>query len=148
MFDLFFNAETGYRGAFFRSPYDGLRISAYFIEVLKPVLLARPLDGAIHIDPIQSLSGVSAKLWLAEVGKGERGCPGCKGEWKRPSSPTTDIYNDRWEIAPEVPAADGRMAPYLTQVRIFGAFVDDRNNEFIPAQKRTRAEQIHRFGWS
>jgi hypothetical protein len=145
LFDVFFNSSHGYRGAYYRSPYSGLEANAFFMRALMPKLRAWSFIEA-------SLASLSAKVWLAECSKEIiRNCPGCAGEWSdtRVDGPT-DIRNDRWECP--VPSSSmgkwGRTAPRHTKLRVFGAFLNERHDEFIPAPKRRRANDIFQCGWS
>jgi hypothetical protein len=155
LFDFFFNSKHGYRAWYYRSPYDGLRNNAHFIKSLLPSFLAcdrtkeAEKNGFLTKKAAESLKSCSAKAWLAEKGKEvDENCPGCVGEWGYPQNDTAEIFNDRWDKANGANAKCGRKAPYLTKIRIFGAFLNEQYDEFIPAPKRYRAEQIHEFGWS
>jgi hypothetical protein len=147
LFDLFFNAATGYRGAYFSSPETGLRANAYFLDLLTPALATYEP----HADLSQRLAEASlrtgsAKAWLAEVGKGF--CARCEGEWTTPQDDEPDILNDRWDISTEARARYGRKAPLLTKLRVIGGFVDGLGGEYVTTRKRDRASQIHSYGWS
>jgi len=96
----------------------------------------------------ESLKACSAKVWLAERGKEMGDCTHCSGEWSTPQDDVAEILNDRWEKDTNVNARYGRKAPYLTKIRIFGAFLNDLYDEFIPTKKRFRANEIHKVGWS
>ena len=149
LFDLFYNSPHGYRGAYFRSPGEGLDANATFIDVLTPKLMSQSEIGATQSEKDfirESLTSPSAKLWLAENGLGI--CPNCEGEWGNPADSLPEIINGRWELGNESSAIRGRKAPRLSKIRVFGAFLDDRYNEFVPARKRHRAKQIHQCGWS
>lgn len=154
-FDLFFNSPNGYRAAYFRSPGFGLEANLSFMQTVSARLLRDPLssncelpDEHIH----ESLVTPSAKAWLAEHGKEiDRKCAGCKGEWSSSSAEPpqqAEILNGRWELAPGQNAEWGRKAPYLTKLRLMGAFINDRHHELVPHDKRFRAYDIHRCGWS
>jgi hypothetical protein len=43
--------------------------------------------------------------------------------------------NNRWETGAGAIAQWGSSAPYHTKLRIIGAFIDTRCNEFIPEKK-------------
>lgn len=149
LFDLFFNSENGYRGAYYRSPYQGLESNAVFIQSIEARLIACSEPNCAKLDSSfarESLGTPSAKVWLAE--RCLQLCEQCRGEWKDQSDERAEILNGRWELASEPNAKRGRKAPYLTKIRIFGAFVNERLDEFVPARKRHRARQIHEFGWS
>lgn len=147
LFDLFFNSRDGYRGWYYRSPFIGLEMNAAFIDSLRPALVGSgPLCDQPGIDAGDSLRCVSAKVWLAEVSKGI--CCVCSGEWSPPQDGVAEILNGRWESADHHYAKYGRKAPYLTKIRVFGGFIDAAGHELIPADKRCRAEDIHRTGWS
>ena len=147
-FDAFFNSEHGYRGAYFRSPHQGLAANEAFIRALRPKLTAwARADGVADIEfDKESLSTPSAKAWLAEAGV--KICQRCDGEWTHPQDGTAEIHNGRWECADNSNAVRGRKAPFLTKIRILGAFLNERHDEFIPGRKRHRAQEIHEWGWS
>lgn len=155
LFDLFFNSKHGYRAWYYRSPHDGLSKNADFIKSLLPSLLASDQmkeaekNGFSVKKAAESLKSCSAKAWLAEKSKEvDKNCTGCAGEWVYPQDNTAEIINDRWDKTTDSKAKCGRKAPYLTKVRIFGAFLNEQYDEFIPEEKRYRAEQINEFGWS
>src|SRR5262245_59818238 len=83
--DLFFNASSGYRAAYYLSPYEGMSTSSRFIRSLLPAMLA--FDSAANDSPgtpfiEESLSSPSSKVWLAEAQPGL--CCRCIGEWSAP----------------------------------------------------------------
>jgi len=146
LFDWFFNSVNGYRAAYYRSPYEGLKANQYFIESLTRKLLrsdkTTPNPGKNFIE--KSFKFPSAKAWLAEVGKNL--CKHCSGEWNsRQDNNEPEILNNRWENKIGQNAEWGRKAPYLTKIRIMGAFLKG-NEDYDP--KPERAEQIHEKGWS
>jgi hypothetical protein len=148
-FDQFFNSPYGYRGAYFRSPGEGLDANAVFVRTIAPKLLAHSQVGASDYEVAlvrESLTSPSAKAWLAENGLGV--CASCDGEWGNPTDSTPDIINGRWELSDTAPAHRGRKAPRLTKIRVFGAFLDELHNELVPARKRHRASEINSWGWS
>jgi hypothetical protein len=150
LFDLFFNSESGYRAAYYHSPYRGLETNAAFIQSVMPKLIAWSESIPPEIDlgfARESLGTPSAKVWLAE--KSQQLCEQCTGEWAGESgNPKAEILNGRWECRSSPDANFGRKAPYLTKIRIFGAFLNDRLDEFVRAHKRHRARAIHELGWS
>lgn len=154
LFDLFFNSAHGYRAAYFISAEDGRKADRTMIQRLLPQLLADASNTTFNIDPRKSLEAWSAKVWLAEVGKGLNVTPGkpcldCCGEWRPPQDAVPEIHNGRWEVVKDKPYRNyGRKAPYLTKLRIFGAFIDMEGNEWVPEDKVLRAEQLYELGWS
>ncbi len=154
LFDLFFNSRSGYRAWYYRSPFEGLRANSQALGLLRPILAAdQTQDSDLDTDFIrESLTSLSAKIWLAECGREiSLTCHGCKGEWSA-STPGNqnelEILNNRWELSSNLKARWGRRAPYLTKLRVFGAFLDNSHNEFIPSIKRPRAHEISELGWS
>ena len=117
--------------------------------MLEPKLLAS-LNGQSNLGFARdSLNSLSAKVWLAENGNEVcRNCAGCQGEWSSPRDDTAEILNRRWDESSEADAKSGRKAPYLTKLRIYGAFLSDQRDEWISKRKRHRATPIHKFGWS
>jgi hypothetical protein len=146
LFDLFFNSPHGYRGAYSRSPTEGIEANRTVMEVIAPRLISASEHGALQEEKDwlrESFMSYSAKVWLAENSLGL--CPHCEGEWGRPADDAPEILNGRWDKARP---SYGRKAPRLTKIRVFGAFFDDRRNEFIPSQKRKRPWDIHSCGWA
>lgn len=148
-FDQFYNSPYGYRGTYFRDPYDGLKANANLIQRLSPQLLAKSVRGASQAKEhfiSESLTSPSAKVWLAE--NGLHLCHLCEGEWGNPLDDAAEILNGRWDKDSHPSAVRGRKAPRLTKIRIFGAFLDERHNELVPSRKRHRALHLHQWGWS
>jgi hypothetical protein len=147
LFDLFFNSQNGYRGRYFRSPEKGLQMNATLLKLLAPLLLAfqrhNKSPESILFD---SLHALSAKCWLAEVGKGF--CQKCEGDWSAPKDDSPEILNGRWEIASAPNSRFGRKAPSLEKFRVMGAFVSEAGEEHVAKKKLRRAKEIHNFGWS
>lgn len=148
-FDLFYNSPVGYRGSYFRSPYEGLAANEDLITAMLPKMtdaIPQEADTRERHFVWESLTSPTAKVWLAENGLEQ--CAGCEGEWGNPSDEIPEIINGRWDTAGCGSAFRGRKAPRLTKIRFFGAFVDNRYNEWLSGRKRHRAWQIHRWGWS
>jgi hypothetical protein len=94
-FDLFFNSFNGYRGWYFRSPAEGLKVNAQLLRLLAPRLTELHTDEDMPMSlASMSLLASSAKCWLAEVGRGR--CPKCEGDWSIPIDDSPDILNGRW----------------------------------------------------
>lgn len=148
LFDLFFNAQTGYRGAYFDSPDSGLRVNRSIIDELSPILLqwgTTQAPGERRAWIAESLSLSSAKIWLAE----DPGlCSKCRGEWSQSYKSPLTIVNGRWEIAEHTHAEWGRQAPELTKLRVFGGFVNTEHQEWVASHKTIRGLHIWKHGWS
>ncbi len=148
LFDWFFNAKTGYRGAYFDSPEAGLQFNRSLIDALAPTLtawvIARHL--ANNIDwIITSLAAPSAKAWLAE----HPGlCQACTGEWSPLYVSELAIQNGRWERAAHTLADWGRQAPLLRKIRIFGGLINAQGEEWVASHKLGRSAHIFEHGWS
>lgn len=147
LFDLFFNSSNGYRGWYFRSPVEGLRINALLLELLAPNLIEFQRHKRMPSDVVsKSLLASSGKCWLAEVGKGF--CRACEGDWSAPKDDVPEILNGRWEISVAPNSRFGRKAPFLERLRVMGAFVNQTGEEYVAKRKLRRAEEIHDVGWS
>jgi hypothetical protein len=151
LFDLFFNSEKGFRAAYYESPERGLEAERKFISVVMPKLLESGERNCKQWDrefAEKSLTKDSAKVWLAERGKGL--CAKCSGEYGHAQNNRAEIRNRRWEsvVGPHADAKNGRKAPYLTKLRIFGAFLYENLKVWDPPKKQDRAKQIHEFGWT
>ena len=70
-------------------------------------------------------------------------CEHCEGEWGPPGDTLPDIINGVWDLGDSGLQCNGRKAPRLDKLRVFGAFLDDRLNEFIPW-----SEALSRRGYS
>lgn len=155
LFDLFFNSADGYRAAYCRSPGAGLEANLEFMRAIAIQLAGStlsPNSGLPEQHIVESLTTPSAKAWLAEHGKEiDRKCPGCKGEWSSGTAgppERAEILNGVWERAKGQNAEWGRKAPYLTKLRVMGAFLNDRLHELVPFDKRYRAYDINAYGWA
>jgi hypothetical protein len=149
LFDLFFNSRNGYRAWYFRSPDEGVRMNELFLKSLAKAL--RGFQSSDGVDPkmiARSLSAPSGKVWLAEVGKGFRSCPKCYGDWRPPQDGAPEILNGRWEHSTTLNGIYGRKAPFLEYIRICGAFVNERGEDYVPKRKLHRATEIHECGWT
>ena len=146
LFDLFFNSANGYRASYYRSPEDGLRANGAFLSLAASKLSSSRFDDASPDLIARSLGVPSAKVWVAEVGRGR--CPRCSGDWKAPSDDEAEILNGRWESSDAPNSRCGRKAPLLGMLRILGGFVGHQDGEYVPSRKRRRATEIHDWGWS
>lgn len=149
VFDIFFNSPSGYRANYFSSPSLGLQQNHFLIQrlFLKLSLWAQQSVGGYSADFAQkSMLSISSKAWLAECSM--EICDACKGEWSASSDGNAEISNSRWEQSSQPNSRYGIKAPLHTKIRLFGAFLNNRGDEFIPARKRDRDKQIHDTGWS
>jgi hypothetical protein len=148
LFDWFFNASTGYRGAFFDSVSAGTQANRALVDNLTPFLAEWAI--AEQLDPdrqwvLASLAKPSAKAWLAEF---PGLCDKCAGEWSPSYSAEVQIENSRWECSTHVHSAWGRQAPQLSKIRVFGGFIDLQQNEWLASHKAERAKHIWEHGWT
>ena len=65
-----------------------------------------------------------------------------------PTDDQAEIINGRWDEGSNANSKSGRKAPQHSKIRLFGAFLSIRGDEFVPVRKRDRHLQIHREGWS
>lgn len=141
IFDWFFNASTGYRGAFFESPDAGSRANRWFVDELADFLTDWVIAQGLDPDRrwvMESLAKPSVKAWLAEY---PDLCEKCTGEWCSSDTSELQIENDRWEHSTHVYSLWGRQAPRLSKIRIFGGFFDAQQNEWLATHKTER--QMH-----
>jgi hypothetical protein len=145
LFDLFFNSCNGYRGWYYRSPSDGLRMNSKLLQLLAPqVVEFQTHDDISNSWAMKSLVASSAKCWLAEPGL--EFCPKCEGDWSRPQDDSAEIFNGRWEKTQS--SRFGRKAPYLEKLRLMGGFVGQSGMDYLVNRKINRAQEIHDLGWS
>lgn len=145
LFDDFFNSPKGYRSMYFQSPFRGLQANSYLFERIVPKLSTwATTNHPVYNTQIgDSLLALSAKAWLAEAGL--HLCDACRGEWSCPDDEAPEIIKGRWEKNDN---AWGSKAPLLKKIRLIGAFLNDRGDEFVPATKRKRHHDIFSKGWS
>ena len=150
LFDVFFNSPTGYRGAYFESPEQGRIANRLLLNTAMPKLVtwehANCPDKKEPDFVAKSLSEESAKAWLAE----EQAfiCEQCKGEWHASLQVDCEINNGRWECDTHLHAKWGRQAYQFRKIRFFGAFLNDKGEEYVAGHKKCRAQDIHQWGWS
>jgi hypothetical protein len=149
LFDLFFNSQSGYRGAYFQSPERGLSANRLLLRTVAPRLVAWTSAHSEGQDPefaAASLSRASAKAWLAEQTLSL--CERCKGEWSPTVRADLEISNGRWECDSHMHAVWGRQAPWFAKVRFIGAFLSETGEEYVASRKKHRARDIWARGWS
>ena len=142
LFDIFFNSQNGYRGCYFQSPDEGVRMNAKLLGLLAPGLLEFQEHNNVSIDLLSaSLHAPSGKSWLAEVGKGF--CAKCEGDWNVPKDDPPEILNGRWEVSTAPNSRFGTKALFLETLRVMGGFVNEAEQEYVARRKQRRAEEIH-----
>jgi hypothetical protein len=149
LFDAFFNSPAGYRGAYYASPFSGLEANHLLITRLLPRLVAHAETTSPGFDSsfsFASFTATSAKAWLAE--RSLELCKNCEGEWRHPNDDVWEIQNERWERTNSPNSKKGRKAPFHSKIRLFGAFLNSKWDEFVPAHKRRRAFDINETGWA
>jgi hypothetical protein len=149
LFDAFFNSRSGYRGAYFQSPEQGLRANEILLNIVRPRLLGWMRIHCPGQDPefaAASISSLSAKAWLAEEPLAR--CAECKGEWNSSMRANLEIMNCRWECDLHAHAEWGRQAYLFSKVRFIGAFLNSDGEEYVAPHKLDRAKQISRCGWA
>lgn len=149
VFDAFFNSRSGYRGAYFQSPEQGLRANEILLQIVRPRLLAwthTHCPGEDAEFAAASISSASAKAWLAE--KPLSLCAQCEGEWDRSMRASLEIANGRWECDSHTHAEWGRQAYLFSKVRLIGAFLNSGGEEYVVSHKLYRANEISKRGWA
>jgi hypothetical protein len=151
LFDLFFNSRNGYRAAYYESPFRGNEANLQLLERVAQALIGwaatrDPLCDTAFIK--ESLRTFSAKAWLTEYGIELDDCKECLGEWRPAADDTPEIINGKWEHSLLPNSTNGRKAPYLTKIKIIGAFLNDKHDLFVAARKLRREWDIHECGWS
>src|SRR5207245_11569499 len=117
-------------------------MNTFLIQSLIPALIGSGRLNSVPSEQIEeSLNAGLAKAWLAETGK--HLCGECYGEWSYPQDNIAEILNGRWETSP-----CGRKAASYTKIRVFGGFLDQAGNEYVPRGKDHRPEDIRHKGWS
>jgi hypothetical protein len=142
--DLFYNGRDGVRGRYWQSATEGNAATASIIALLREKLLRFAADNTDNFGPTTpargdmglvapSLDATSAKAWA------------CEG--KNPSfNARPRLIVRRW--ANKNPGGNWRWAPEGPLLDIKGAFHTPDGKEFVPWEKRERASNIHRFGFS
>lgn len=149
LFDLFFNSASGYRGAYFESPENGLAANRELLHAVMGKLLSWSGEHRKDEDPNlirRSLSASSAKAWVAESTL--ELCDFCSGEWCNSYKAELEIANGRWELENHAHAKWGRQAPRFRKLKIFGGFVNNSSDEYVALHKVHRANDIWGLGWS
>lgn len=149
LFDKFFNSPAGYRGSYFVSPHQGWECNNLLMQRLLPRLSSWATQNSPGYNAEfaqDALMAVSAKAWLAECTM--ELCSACQGEWSLPNNNQAEIINGRWDTSDQPKSRYGRKAPLHSKIRLFGAFLNNSGDEFIPAKKRYRNQHIHDEGWS
>ncbi len=142
--DLFYNGRDGVRGRYWQSETEGNAATASIIALLREKLLRFAANNTDNFGPgtlaqgdiglvARSLDATSAKTWTYEG--------------KNPSfNARPRLIVRRW--ANNSPSGNWRWAPIGPLLDIKGAFYTPDNKEFVPWEKRERAYNIHRYGFS
>ncbi|WP_130583910.1 hypothetical protein [Bradyrhizobium sp. Leo170] len=142
--DLFYNGRDGVRGRYWQSETEGNAATASMIALLREKLLLFVADNSDIFGPAtlargdmalvaRSLDAASVKAWAYE-GKNPNFNAGPK------------LVVRRW--ATNRPGGNWRWAPVGPLLDIKGAFYTPDDKEFVPGDKRERAYNIHRYGFS
>ncbi|OSI21193.1 hypothetical protein [Bradyrhizobium canariense] len=145
--DLLYNAPDGMRGRYWQSPDLGFTATKHLIEGLLPKLMSDgPPAPPEHCAPMNadditaSLKGLSAKVWPRERDDG--GTP----LWIEDRLKVL-----RWEQSEQLIDGKGRSwrrSFTSDDLEIKGALIGADQTEYIPASKRDRSCQIHKFGFT
>jgi hypothetical protein len=148
IFDIFFNSKYGYRSWYYRSAEEGLEKNLFLIRNLTQKLSGAKVTGDISKENvIKSLELPSAKAWFAETGNIL--CDDCPGKYYAQDD-SAEILNGRWEkweTSTYPKSRNGRKAPFLNRIRIYGGFIrTDTDKEFVPPNKLNRGTDIFNYG--
>jgi len=149
LFDILFNSAFGLRAAYFRNPQCGLDYNRRLLAAIAPQLVTWAESNCAELDPgfvEKSLIAESAKTWLTEPGLDF--CKSCKAEWHSSAPYEFEIINGRWETDNHVHSQWGRRAYSFENLRLIGAFLNNRGDQYVAPHKIDRAEQIAKRGWS
>jgi hypothetical protein len=141
-FDLFFNGPQGVRAQYFLDAKRGNAATRLAIDTFLPTImngLSTQLNNQIRL----SITFPSTKIWICE------------------DESTLDLNASRLERvimldiarwvnhARSVKAARlGVQAPQGVRMLIYGAWMDNKNREFVAPSKIHRAKHIHEYGFS
>jgi hypothetical protein len=142
--DLFYNGRDGVRGRYWQSETEGNAAMASMVALLREKLLQFAADnpGQFGLATLargdlglvaRSLDAKSAKAWAYEEKNQSFG--------ERPR-----LIVKRWET--QSPGGKWRWAPVGPLLDIKGAFYTPDNKEYVSREKRERANEIHRYGFS
>jgi len=163
-YDIFFNSSSGYRAQFYYDQGRGMQQNRAILTSLWPVLLSAASANDPHatftIAHVErSLDHPSAKIWINEdtssldqksidataltainvphwVGAAREAEAGIRGGFTlQPSAKQKALL--------------GVQAPTGTELKVFGAWLDDRSGlELVVPSKRNRARQIRVYGFA
>jgi hypothetical protein len=146
--DLFYNAPDGLRGRYWQAAETGDEATRLLLVRLKPKLLGYARDrpnrwnaDEFHLPEIEaSLDQPSAKVWISEENL-ELPVPGKQlivPRWRRnePEAPPCKVGCWRW------------WPPVCDHIEVKGGFIRTDGSEFVPKNKRGRAAEIYKFGFT
>ena len=163
-YDIFFNSSSGYRAQFYYDQGRGMQQNRAILTSLRPILLSavsanNPHETFTIAHVERSLDLPSAKIWINEdtssldqksidataltainvphwVGAAREAEAGIRGGFTlQPSAKQKALL--------------GVQAPTGTELKVFGAWLDDRSGlELVVPSKRNRARQIRVYGFA
>ena len=143
LFDVIFNSQSGYRGAYFQSPERGLSANGLVLSTVTPRLVAWTRDRCIHQGPAfaeKSLSAASANYgsrkshFHSVIGARANGPLQCEQMSRSLMGDGSAIFtHSRNGVARRHGAR---------KVRFIGGFLNDAHDEYVAPHKKSRATDI------
>jgi hypothetical protein len=143
--DLFYNGISGLRALYWASPGLGDAATATAIRSLRAKLSQVPVtslrsDHGVEMTKDQIAHGLdlpSAKAWVDEIYLYDDGESLEVERWRKNNCDPRNRNPDLWRCTPRAPV-----------ITVMTAWLTGCGDEWIPADKRDRARQIHCFGFS
>lgn len=163
-YDLFFNSRSGYRAQFYYDQERGMQQNRAILTRLRAVLLdaasAKDRHATFTIAHVErSLDVPSAKIWINEDTSSldQKSIDATAltainvPHWARAARKAEASIRHGFTLRPaaQQKALLGVQAPTGTELKVLGAWLDDRSGlEFVAPSKRNRTRQIRVYGFA
>jgi hypothetical protein len=160
--DIFFNAHQGYRAQYYIDSQRGIDCNRLVINMIKNKLIEAARQTSQEVMTIEqvkkSIEYESAKIWIDEK-------KSTLNQTSRDPQEIQALEVPRWVSAmnqvlaawdvgeqpdPTIKtrALLGVQAPEGCRLKVLGAWLDDNDREYVVLSKRSRAQEIHEYGFS
>ncbi len=160
--DIFFNSSQGYRAQYYLDSQRGIESNRIVIDLLKDKLIeaaSQSNQTMMSIEQVKkSLEHESVKIWINEkhstLNQTSRDPEQIMvleiPRWMETMEQVLSAWAENQQPNPSIKtrALLGVQAPEGNCMEVLGAWLDDKDKEFVVPSKIKRAQHIHEYGFS
>ncbi|MFZ5905827.1 MAG: hypothetical protein ACOYVJ_00260 [Nitrospirota bacterium] len=160
--DVFFNSSQGYRAQYYLEPQRGIECNRFMIELIKDKIIEVAKQSSQSLMTFEqvkkSIQYGSARIWISEKDstldqtshRPEEILALNIPRWVNAVSQVLSDWDANQQPSPTIKtrALLGVQAPEGIQMKVLGAWLDDKDKEFVVPSKIDRAQHIYNYGFS